>query len=421
MFETNDSEILERAYRWGIKTARKATCPKEQYMSERANIIRAIDKALVVSRDIYFTELEKQSILRKCKKAFNHYCTFIKGNPDAGTEQLLQRKEELLSLIISLEVPCISRFRARLEEDNYLDLDEIFSKHRYLSELMKEPITLLLEKAIEDTEIRAIKKYKIFYMTKMGKRYHDRNCVCCRGKIVCADNEFNLVNEGIKPCRCIKKAYERAEYIGLKKELEEKYITAFVDESRKRNPGYKISEDMENLQNTASIILCKGKLRGEEDITSENTIGKYIHVTENTDKLENTTLEAIGITMLKASLMGLNKRLLIYTDNQGACSKWRDCKSLEFLSRGFVGVSVKFIKREKNTVADGLLRQNTILQLPRDKMNDVITAYLQRDAMGIKPREMIYAELEKSRSCYEKGEYKDFDDALDEIEKKYDL
>ena len=35
--------------------------------------------------------------------------------------------------------------------------------------------------------------------------------------------------------------------------------------------------------------------------------------------------------------------------------------------------------------------------------------------------EKIYSELEESRACYERGEYEDFDDALDEISKKYDL
>lgn len=33
----------------------------------------------------------------------------------------------------------------------------------------------------------------------------------------------------------------------------------------------------------------------------------------------------------------------------------------------------------------------------------------------------IYAELAEARSCYERGEYEDFDDALDEIRKKYGL
>lgn len=33
----------------------------------------------------------------------------------------------------------------------------------------------------------------------------------------------------------------------------------------------------------------------------------------------------------------------------------------------------------------------------------------------------ILAELAESRACYERGEYEDFDEALDEISKKYGL
>jgi len=33
----------------------------------------------------------------------------------------------------------------------------------------------------------------------------------------------------------------------------------------------------------------------------------------------------------------------------------------------------------------------------------------------------IYSELAESRACYERGEYEDFDDALDDISKKYGL
>lgn len=35
--------------------------------------------------------------------------------------------------------------------------------------------------------------------------------------------------------------------------------------------------------------------------------------------------------------------------------------------------------------------------------------------------EEIYAELAESRACYERGEYKDFDEALDEICEKYGI
>lgn len=38
-----------------------------------------------------------------------------------------------------------------------------------------------------------------------------------------------------------------------------------------------------------------------------------------------------------------------------------------------------------------------------------------------KTAEEIYTELAESRACYERGEYEDFDGALDEISEKYGL
>lgn len=35
--------------------------------------------------------------------------------------------------------------------------------------------------------------------------------------------------------------------------------------------------------------------------------------------------------------------------------------------------------------------------------------------------EEVYADLEESRKCFERGEYQDFDDAIEDIKKKYNL
>ena len=45
------------------------------------------------------------------------------------------------------------------------------------------------------------------------------------------------------------------------------------------------------------------------------------------------------------------------------------------------------------------------------------------DDMEIKPMsaQEIYAHLAEARACYERGDYRDFDEALDEISKEYGL
>ncbi len=55
-----------------------------------------------------------------------------------------------------------------------------------------------------------------------------------------------------------------------------------------------------------------------------------------------------------------------------------------------------------------------------------IYVYLTSNYCGGNPfkplsAEEIYAELEESRECYARGEYEDFDDALEEISTKYGI
>ena len=45
----------------------------------------------------------------------------------------------------------------------------------------------------------------------------------------------------------------------------------------------------------------------------------------------------------------------------------------------------------------------------------------QESKLKPKSAEEIYSELAKSRAFYEQGRYEDFDEALEEISKKYDL
>ena len=48
---------------------------------------------------------------------------------------------------------------------------------------------------------------------------------------------------------------------------------------------------------------------------------------------------------------------------------------------------------------------------------------MNRDDSPYKPKtaEDIYLELAESKACYERGEYEDFDDALEEISEKYHM
>lgn len=63
--------------------------------------------------------------------------------------------------------------------------------------------------------------------------------------------------------------------------------------------------------------------------------------------------------------------------------------------------------------------------IPEDAQQQILVYLTQNFCKGNpfkqKSAEEIYSELAESRACYEQGEYEDFDDALDDINKKYGL
>ena len=63
--------------------------------------------------------------------------------------------------------------------------------------------------------------------------------------------------------------------------------------------------------------------------------------------------------------------------------------------------------------------------IPEDAQQQIFV-YLTQNFCGGNPfkpmsADEIYSELAESRACYERGEYEDFDTALDDIGKKYGL
>ncbi len=63
--------------------------------------------------------------------------------------------------------------------------------------------------------------------------------------------------------------------------------------------------------------------------------------------------------------------------------------------------------------------------IPEDAQEQIFV-YLTQNFCNdnpIKPKraEEIYSELAESRACYERGEFEDFDDAIDDISGKYGL
>lgn len=66
-----------------------------------------------------------------------------------------------------------------------------------------------------------------------------------------------------------------------------------------------------------------------------------------------------------------------------------------------------------------------LLTIPENAQQQIFSYLTQNFCNGNpyrpKTANEIYTELAEARGCYERGEYEDFDDALDDISKKYGL
>lgn len=66
-----------------------------------------------------------------------------------------------------------------------------------------------------------------------------------------------------------------------------------------------------------------------------------------------------------------------------------------------------------------------ISKIPEDEQQQIFMYLTQnfcaKNPFVQKSAAEIYADLEQSRKCFERGEYEDFDDVLDSISKEYGL
>ncbi len=240
---------------------------------------------------------------------------------------------------------------------------------------MKHPVTFVIDNAIKNKKLGAIRTNKLYYSTRAGRRFHLESCPYCSRKMLCVDTEISYLDRGIKPCKCVTKIRKKEIEAVVNKTPNTNFMTAYVDESIRFNPGHIIDNAQERNQNLLSVILCKGKILNESQITKGNTVAKLVCIARRTANLTDTTVEAIGIALLNAAAIGFDEHLIIYTDNASACGKWKTKKELQLLAGAFKSVDVIRVDRGKNTKADALIRQNDLMLLPRQTMNKVVGLY----------------------------------------------
>lgn len=368
-----DKDLL-LAYKNAKKYVKQYGCPKEKRAEFRNELIYNMDNVLVRMKYSELTEIDKQKLIAKGKTIYKEYCSFAKGHPEDTTEQLDQRASELAGVLASMEAESIALSRINLEVNQYLDVNAIFSCKQYVRKFMNNPIINTIEHAAQNSKLKAIKEFRPYYISEHGKRYHEEDCIYCRGRIIHENLESYYINAGIKPCTCVIKAKSKV----IKQQQDDccttqkSVITAFVDESIHKNPAASLDIQQDNMQGVLSVIMCYGKIKSEDLITKSNTLTKFVHIAESTSSTVDIAIEAIGEVMLKAATRGFSERLIIYTDNKTVVRKWKENEVLAHFSKAFQRVDVYYIGRKNNTKADGLIRRNSIIQISKEKMNKLI-------------------------------------------------
>ncbi len=368
-------EDLLFVYRNALGYVNQHSYPKGERAGYRNDLIRRMELWMISANDTGATECEKQKLLAEGKKIYKDYCAFAKGHPEENTEQLMQRVDLIIELLSEIEVKSISLYRINIEENQFLDVHRIFSEKQYVREFLNCSITTVLEHAIANKGLGAIRECHQYYMSDYGKKYHLKECRYCKGRKLNLFSEKQYMELGIGPCNCVIQANEKERRI-LKRKKEHECITAFVDESIRLNPGYQIDNSQDQYQNLIGVVMCKGKIKNEANITKGNTLAQFVRVGDRTPKTGETAMEAIGQVLIKAASMGYRERVLIYTDNQKAATDWRDNIVLGTLANMYESVSVCQIDRNSNKYADGLIRRNDIMVLPKHKMKDIVNFYI---------------------------------------------
>ena len=116
-----------------------------------------------------------------------------------------------------------------------------------------------------------------------------------------------------------------------------------------------------------SYIICHGFLLAESQITEENVITKdvdYLEEKSSTDKVTEAAFFKVMLTLTYD--YNFSGRLQIYTDNMSAVNKWKTVRKDLRIASHFENVTVSFIPRELNTVADKIGRTIVTLKVPTE-------------------------------------------------------
>ncbi len=369
-------EIIYNAYLKAYSMIKGKVVDSSEYAQKRTKITKRIDRCLMTCR-YSVSEIDKKNAVMIGKNIYREYCSFVIGNPGGKTDQLKNRILEMLDKISEIEEHDINLYNKALQDGYELDLRTVLKKGLYIKELTLISMTDVIKHAIKDKNLGAVVEHVDYYVTPRGRRYHRKDCPYCRNKVLIMLTLQNEDNDKYGPCTCVKKmkpAFNQAEEKKKPSGQDKKrFITAFLDESRRDDPWKAIDKSCTKKQNVMSYVMCEGYLQSEAEIYESNILEEDVYLSPRKGGNLNLSIhETFARIMIKAALMPYVQNLVIYSDNQSACEEWESIAYLELLSKQFNSVTIKYIPREKNKYADRLGRKKDVIVADKGEISELL-------------------------------------------------
>lgn len=338
------------------------------------------------------TSYDKQKSVNIGKYLFIQISQIKKRHPECIYSSLNNNLEKLIKAICRIEAEMINLIRLQETGGERIDIEEIFSKKKYINRLGTVLAKDLVKEAMKDREttVGQVNEKSKWYITGTGKKYHVADCPYCRGRNLTAATTSMIENQKLEPCKCVEKATA----------IDDKNcMTAFIDESI--HSVQWTEKGKGGTTGSFSYIICKGFLPSEEYITNDNTLATGVDYVDEKEKVDRVTEAAIGKVMLSMFYdFNFNGSVNIYTDNLIAMNEWNGVSKNSKIAEQFESVTVRHIPREKNKKADALGRTKTYLCLSTEVYNSIRTKVDNYDRLR-NERDM---ELLERKRCEEKAE-----------------
>ena len=341
---------------------------KKKLISERTDILQGIEKCLVYLKGKKYSITEKRVFCDKGKKYYQKYCCYLKHHPDLDCTRLSQKMDELLLRIAIFETGCLERMREQEMAGEKIDLEQLLAEDKSVCIFIRTPIDVLVKEIFADKNYSVIGEDKnVVYITESGNKYHRKDCPYCKSNVMVAASLTKAENMKLIPCKCMGKEVVEPTY-----KQSKPYVTAFVDESIRKNPWCELDESIPKKQGIYSYIICEGMLESENRITEENTLYTCVAPVLEAYGTDSAAIGAILAVMFALVVEGYHDNVLIYTDNLKAMEAWHASEASKNMAKLFTGVMVCHIPREKNVKADKQGRKRSILDVTTKTMDKIL-------------------------------------------------